>query len=450
MSDGLKLIAKLLEEGAVSGLRELDRDLFIDDEVDVFAYVRSHYRRFGELPDIATVMDETGQDLPETPENAEFYREKVADRQTYNQIKGPFGQLRLALSSSDIPAAREAISALQSTARVTSAQQDLRTLTEVAAGRLTHVTEQVNLRNGVSGIPTGWPMMDSRLGGYQNGDLITWAARPGMGKTYYLLHQAMAAYRAGFNVLFVSMEMTLDQLGNRLVGLVTGMNPRVIRDGMMSNRATARFTEGVQALQDEALPDEDGETRCGIFHMYAGNFHKNVEDVESLMLELMPDVVYIDGVYLMTTNTGFKRGGRYEGAADVFDYLKQMTIIHARPIVCTTKFAKGAGKDGAEGSLENIGYTDTVGTHSSIVIALKAGEAPYENVSRKAEVLKGREGEEGTYDLHFRFGPMCFDEVDEEHPLVGTGGNGQSRRNRQGGTAGSNGQEWTPNTEGED
>jgi hypothetical protein len=437
MSDGLKLIAKLIEDGAVSGFRELDEDMFIDTEVDVFNFVRAHHRRHGGLPNIETLMEETGVDLPETPEISAFYLEKLADRHTYNNLKRPFQQLRVALVDYNVESAREAISSLQTVSRVTSSSQDLRNVQEIGESRLAYAREQ-RVREGLSGITTGWATLDDATGGYQNGDLVTWAARPGMGKTYYLLYQALSAWNAGHSVMFVSMEMSLDQLGNRLFGMMTDTNPRAFRDGRISTRHLRKLRDKVTQIQGE-----------GRFNLYAGNFNKNVEDTESLMMELNPDILFIDGVYLMGTEGKFKKGGRYDIAADVFDYLKQMTITHARPIVVTTKFAKAAGKSGEEGSLENIGYTDAVGTHSSIVIGLKEGEAPAQDTERRAVVLKGREGEEGTYRLSFSFKPMNFNEVNAR-PEADVGQAVQEVQNHRENSSAATEQGWTPNSEGED
>lgn len=437
MSDGLKLIAKLLEDSAISGFRELQSDMFIDDERDVFRFVREHYRRYGTLPNIDTVEDETGSEFPETPETTEYYKARLADRQTYNSLRSPFGDLRAALSDNDMDAARVAIGTLQGTVRATGHQQDLRNIQEIGDSRLRYALQQRE-RSGMSGITTGWPQMDLRLGGYQNGDLITWAARPGMGKTYYLLHQAMAAWRAGHNVLFTSMEMTLDQLGNRIFGMQANVNARVFRDGRMSSRYLRSLRQVVRDIENP-----------GNFNMYAGNFKKNVEDLEHLIHEMNPDIIYIDGVYLMSTEAN-KRSGRYEKAADVFDYLKMMTITHHRPIVVTTKFSKDAGKGGEEGSLENIGYTDTVGTHSSIVMALKEGAAPHQTTQRRVVILKGREGEEGTYNYNFSFNPMDFGEVEADTEAYNTDRLEETRRRREASALAAQGQDWTPNAEGED
>lgn len=433
--DGLKLIAKLLEDGATQALRELTPDKFFKNEREVYQYVRRHYRRYHELPDIATVESELDIELPETPESYEFYHEKVEDRRAYNSFKEPFSELRQALAGNDIPAARAAIGMLSDASRVHNTQQDIRNLRELGDSILRNA--DLRLRNDdVPGITTGWAEIDEQLdGGYQNGDLVTWAARPGMGKTYYLLHQAIAAWQSGRSVLVVSMEMTLEQLGNRAFGMMNQINPNAIRRGQLTNRSRRKLTNHIHGLEG-----------ADHFHLYAGNFRKNVEDVEHTMQELNPDIVYIDGVYLMRTEKGFgKRQGRYEIATDVFDYLKEMTITHARPIVATTKFNKAAGKKGADATLETIGYTDAAGTHSSIVIGLKEGVEPNQDTTRQVEIMKGREGEEGIYHTHFCFGPMNFGLVDPNELQ-------QMREQRQQETDGNRlgDADWEGNVEGED
>lgn len=399
MSDGLKLISNIIGAGTAQTLREIDRNWFLDEELAAYDWLSSHYRRFGQLPSAATLEGDTGIELPSAPESLDYYLTKVRDRKTYNDLREPFRDLRVALADNSVDNARTAIDNLKAVTRVMSSGQDLRNISEVGRAVIRGSIAQWG-REGMPGITTGWPCLDNQLDGYQPGDLVTWVARPGMGKTYYLLHQAIAAWNAGSCVLFVSMEMTLEQLGRRLYGMVSGVNPRAIRRGRVSRYGTNRLNQTLEGFS------ENGHR----FHMYAGNFRKNVEDIETLVQELHPDIIYIDGVYILRTATGYK-AGRFDIAAEVFDYLKQMTIVHDRPIICTTKFNRSAGKKGTDGSLESIGMTDAVGSNSSIVFALKEGDAPNEDTQRIVEVMKGREGEEGTYMLNFSFSPMDFSEA---------------------------------------
>src|SRR5258708_2118679 len=83
----------------------------------------------------------------------------------------------------------------------------------------------------VTGIPTGFSRLDVMTGGLQRTDLVTLAARPGVGKTSMALCIARSAYVAGFNVLFFSIEMAEEQLAARLLAGETGIDQARLRVG---------------------------------------------------------------------------------------------------------------------------------------------------------------------------------------------------------------------------
>lgn len=87
----------------------------------------------------------------------------------------------------------------------------------VAAAEETERIRQRKANKGVTitGITTGIPTLDARIGGMQRGNKYTVAARPGMGKTGCALTMALAAARAGHGVIFISLEMPHDQLALR-------------------------------------------------------------------------------------------------------------------------------------------------------------------------------------------------------------------------------------------
>ena len=70
-------------------------------------------------------------------------------------------------------------------------------------------------KNGVTGIPTGLTDLDRLTSGWQNGELIVGAGRPGTGKTAIALHLARAAAQAGKRVVIFSLEMQGERLGDR-------------------------------------------------------------------------------------------------------------------------------------------------------------------------------------------------------------------------------------------
>jgi hypothetical protein len=78
------------------------------------------------------------------------------------------------------------------------------------------------------------------------------------------------------------------------------------------------------------------------------------------------------------------------------------------------QYNRQAGKDGKDGSLENIGFTDAVGMHSSVVAGLRHGPSTNPKDSRALDFMKGREGESGVVNIHFKFAPVNFGEMPPE------------------------------------
>ena len=402
MSDGTKLVAAILAAGAVDELRKVDREWLLEDEVPVYDFIRQHYRRYAVLPAVSTVEEELGSRLPVAHETIDYYKKRVADRSLYNEILPRFGTLRDHLKDYDVVAASEVIADLRNVTRVFSPEEDLRTLQESGAGVLRHY-DDAHYRKlygiGIAGIPTGWPSIDAMTGGYQRGDLVSWVARMSAGKTYALLAQALGAWRSGYSVLIVTMEMTIEQMARRALGIEAGINPDYIRKGAMSSHKLRRLERVIDTLRHAER-----------FNIYAGGFSKKIDDVELLIEELSPDIVFIDGAYLLSPANG-GRQNRIEKVATVYDELKKMTITHDRPIVTTSQFSRQAGKRGKDGSLETISFTDAIGMHSSLVFSIKEGAPPYQTSRREIEILKGREGEHGTFQINYRFQPPDFTEI---------------------------------------
>ena len=401
MSDGLKLLGAIIDTGSVHILRDLDRDLFIDTERELYDLMRSHYRRYGDIPAVATVEEELDIQLPSAEEVPEYYVKRVHDRKLYGVVKDKFNALKDTLRRFDMDEAREVIDDLRASTRIMHTASDIRNIREAITGAM-GLYEHAHLNPGIAGVPAGLPRFDYATGGYQPGDLVSYVARPSMGKSYLLLQQSLASWHAGYSVLVVTMEMTIEQCARRVVSLESGVNPDFLRRGQLSHYAMKRISSF-----------RDNIAGSGRYRIFSGGMKSKVSDVDLLVAEYRPDILYIDGVYLMHPEA--KRAmSKLERIPEVFDELKRMTLAQNIPVVVTTQFSRQAGKKGKEGSLENIAYTDAISTHSSLVISVRDADAPYQGKRRILSFLKGREGESGDYPVNFSFSPMDFSEVEPE------------------------------------
>lgn len=377
--------------------------MLLDQEITAYDFVRGHLRQYRELPASQTVQEELGIRLPAANEPLAYYIDLVNERYEYNLIRDRFGPLREALATKNMALVADTVSGISSVLRRRrrGASQTGEAMNMNEAGHLvTARLRQIQGTGGVSGITTGWPTFDYMTGGYQNGDMITWVGRMGLGKTYVMLRQAQNAHLAGAHVLFVTTEMSIEQMARRYAALVTGVNPTLLKNGTISTY----MRERINAVYRDMIGGER-------FKVFSVGMNAKCDSIARLADEFAPDIIFIDGVYLLRPSEMGRNANRTEKVHAVYDELRGMNLDIGCPFVLSTQFNRQAGRSGKEGSLETISFTDAVGTHSSQVIALKDG--PTENVrdSRVFDFLKGREGEHGSVAINFKFAPLDMGEM---------------------------------------
>lgn len=405
MSEGLKLLKTILVNNSTEKLYDIDSDIFVDgEERESYLYVVDHYKNYGVLPSISTLEDFMQMDFPRADEPTDFYLNNCLDRELFGNIRPVFSDLQTAMRQQDSETIRRVCGDLHSIANSSRGSESIMTVDELA--QMVRINyDRASRTPGLQGIPTGWYSVDKETLGWQKGDLNIFVARAGSGKTNYLLHSCRHAWKKGKSVLLASMEMASSQIMNRFVAQCAGINPTHLRKGTLCDWTKRRVDAVLEGMQGDAG-----------FHLYAGEFKgKSVEDLDKIIQEYSPDAVYVDGLYLMTSKSAPKTVSRYEKVAYVVDGLKSSALERNRPIIGTTQFNRSSGGRNSAGSLETLGFTDTLATHTSIVISIRN---PHDDPSvhppkRVFEFLKGREGEQGSVLINHTFTPLCFDEVRE-------------------------------------
>jgi replicative DNA helicase len=126
----------------------------------------------------------------------------------------------------------------------------------------------------LSGVPTGFLDMDAILAGMQRTDLLVLAARPGVGKTALALSIARNVAQRGGTVGLVSMEMSAEQLTERLVSMGSGLNLQRMRSGRL---APDDFETAFQAMGElsnmNILIDDECAQRIQAIRSKARHLH---------------------------------------------------------------------------------------------------------------------------------------------------------------------------------
>ena len=382
------------------------------DEVKAFRELKRHVNRHGEFPTKPTVRNRFKVPFIATPEPVSFYFDGLINRAKYNTIRNEYPALTEAMSSMDVEAAERILSSMNSKVKMLSSNIGgaVKTFDDIAQEVIADY-RLAQMSGGMRGITCGWPEIDLETGGYANGDLAAWVARLGRGKTWLLLYQAFHAAMANKSVMFVSPEVPDVQLVRRMIGILTGLNPRLIARGQLSTDLYRGMVQTIDGIRNQ-LP----------IVFAAVNYKKSMPFVNAMVEQFEPDIVFIDAAYLVSPEK--KRGGsggRREVISDVIEEIKDSATSQNIPYVISVQFNRQAVKseknEGEQRTRANplahlgmhkIGETDVIGQVASLVFAAELGDAPNVNNERWIGIQKGREGEGGFWKINYKFNPFDF------------------------------------------
>jgi replicative DNA helicase len=172
---------------------------------------------------------------------------------------------------------------------------DIQPIRAVLSDYYDHVDEMSKRPEDIYGVPTGLIDLDKLLGGLQKSDLLIVAGRPASGKTGFLLSAAKnAAQKHRKHVAFFSLEMSNEQLVQRLIAQETEIDSQRLRSGKLGEEEWPKFTHAIEVMGDTVMFLDDTpaitpiqlRTKCRRLHM-----------------EYNLDLVVIDYIQLMSSDT---------------------------------------------------------------------------------------------------------------------------------------------------
>jgi replicative DNA helicase len=242
-------------------------------------------------------------------------------------------------------------------------------------------------------------------GGLGAGDLLSIVGRPGMGKTYLMMHGANHAWLSGHTPLFISMEMKPLLVMQRAAAMLARLPITGIKHAALETHQQAK-------LQNYLIKNKQAKVPYWIVD---GALTATVDDILLLAAQLNPSAVFIDGAYLLRTKQRMPRWEKLTENAErikgeIAEGLGVPTVISYQ----LNRESKKKGK-GEPVGLEHIAYTDAIGQLSSIVLAQTEEESVETLIRKRVEIAKGRSGEQGHFNINWKFdqGPdyMNFDEI---------------------------------------
>jgi replicative DNA helicase len=248
----------------------------------------------------------------------------------------------------------------------------------------------------ILGVPTGFIDLDRMLSGLQPSDLLIIAGRPGQGKTAFMMSIAKNAAERSKKVAIFSLEMSNEQLVQRLISQETGVDSQRLRTGKLKENEWPVFVQAVEVLSDTQVFLDDTpaitplqlRTKCRRLHM-----------------EHHLDLIVIDYIQLMSGGT------RGENRVQEVSYISRQLKVLAKelnvPVLAAAQLSRAVEQRADKRPvLSDLRESGSIEQDADIVMFIYRPDQYEKEVEMKntAEIIvaKHRNGPVGSVHLIFR------------------------------------------------
>ena len=209
-------------------------------------------------------------------------------------------------------------------------KRDLVPISDAANDYLERLLLNASIPGGVTGLDTGLKAVDKALGGLQRSDLIIVAGRPGMGKTGFLIgiakHVGLAMKR---NVAFFTLEMSAEQLIQRMIAQETSIDSQKLRSADLSDVEAQEVVHALGVLSESRIFVDDTpaitplqmRTKC-----------------RRMQMEIGLDLVIVDYLQLMSGDT--RTENRVQEVSYISRYLKVLARDLNVPVIAAAQLSR--------------------------------------------------------------------------------------------------------------
>lgn len=267
---------------------------------------------------------------------------------------------------------------------------------DIVLNALDRIEKASKNKGTVTGIPTGFIDLDYKLSGLQPSDLILVAARPSMGKTAFVLNIAQyIAFKKEKGVAVFSLEMSKEQLVNRLFSLESQVDAQALRTGNLKDSDWEKLIEGAGIIGRSNLIIDDTP---GI----------SVSELRSkcrkYKLEHDIQIIIIDYLQLMTGRVGGRAESRQQEISDISRSLKALARELNVPVVALSQLSRAVeSRPDKRPMLSDLRESGAIEQDADVVMFIYRDEYYNKDTEykRQAEIIiaKQRNGPVGTVNL---------------------------------------------------
>lgn len=203
---------------------------------------------------------------------------------------------------------------------------------QVALNVLEKIEVASRTQGTVTGIPTGFIDLDYKTSGMQPSDFVLIAARPSMGKTAFVLNMVdHVAVRKGLPCMIFSLEMSKEQLVNRMLSMESNVDSQKLRTGNLSDSDWDAIVEGIGVIGNSRLIIDDTP---GI------SITELRSKCRKMKLEYGLSMIIIDDLQLMSGSGGRNNESRQQEISEISRSLKALAREMNAPVVALSQLSR--------------------------------------------------------------------------------------------------------------
>ena len=271
-------------------------------------------------------------------------------------------------------------------------------------------------KGALRGLKTGFHDLDNKTAGFQKGDLIIIGARPAMGKTTFAQNLAYnVATRNGEHsgVLFFSMEMAKNEIVDRMISDIAGVDAWKIRTGNVSDEDFAHIGDALGDLDEVPMYIDD--TSSMTIYDLSNKARRAAHDHNISM-------VIVDYLQLLQGSERYA-GNRVQEVTEISRGLKTLARELEIPVIALAQLSRGVtGRDDPRPVLSDLRESGSIEQDADLVMFLHRPDYYKQNnddfvPTNITELIlaKHRHGPVGKVELYFHPELLRFMSLDKEH-----------------------------------
>lgn len=293
-------------------------------------------------------------------------------------------------------------------------KSDYVAMNDLLADAFDRIEELHKNKGALRGLKTGFRDLDKKTAGFQKGDLVIIGARPAMGKTTFAQNLAYnIASINGKGVLFFSMEMAANEIIDRMISDVSGVDNWKMRTGNLSDEEFQKIGDAMAEMDEIPIYIDDTSSMT-------------IVELRNKARRAMHDhdigIVIVDYLQLIQGTDRYK-GQRVQEVTEISRGLKILARELEIPVIALAQLSRNVtGRDDPRPVLSDLRESGSIEQDADLVMFLHRPDYYRQNDDNYEEthitellVAKHRHGAVGKIELYFHPELLRFMSLDKEH-----------------------------------